>query len=87
MKSKFVYKVRNKKTGLFSTGGTSPKWKPIGKIWTSLSAVKIHLSQFKTWSWEKQKYVKDGLVSEDWEILEFDLSLVRTVDARKFVEK
>lgn len=87
MKNKFVYKIRNKKTGLFSTGGMDPKWKPKGKIWVSIGAVKIHLSQFKKWDCETYRSVKDGLVSEDWEVLEFNIDPTRIIDAREFVKE
>ena len=30
-----VYKIRHKKTGLFSTGGRYAEWKKKGKIWNS----------------------------------------------------
>lgn len=30
-----MFKIRNTKTGLFSTGGTSPNWTKKGKVWNS----------------------------------------------------
>ena len=38
------FKIRSTKTGLFSTGGNSPKWSSIGKIWP----VRGHLSSHFT---------------------------------------
>ena len=41
-----VYKLRNKKTGLFSLGGLYPKYNKSGKIWKRMSDLKLHLSMF-----------------------------------------
>lgn len=38
-----VYKIRNKE-GLFSSGGTYPKWSKIGKVWASRMALSNHLT-------------------------------------------
>lgn len=38
------YKIRNVQTGLFSTGGTSPRWNKRGKTWRSMAAVSQHLA-------------------------------------------
>lgn len=38
-----VYKIRDRKTGLYSTGGTWPNWNAKGKVWTTTSAVSNHL--------------------------------------------
>ena len=39
-----LYKIRSKKTGLFSTGGNSVAWSKFGKIWMA----KAHLSNHFT---------------------------------------
>lgn len=49
---KVYYKIRDKNTGLFSTGGVSPKWTKKGKVWTSEGHVKSHLTLLK----EHHKY-------------------------------
>lgn len=42
-----LYKIRNKDTGLYSTGGTSPRWsKHSGKVWTNLGNLRRHLALF-----------------------------------------
>jgi hypothetical protein len=43
-----VYKVRNKETGLFSTGGMTPSFNKRGKTWTQINHVKSHLTQFRS---------------------------------------
>ena len=47
-----AYKIRNKKTGLYSLGGQDAHesqyvWGSIGKIWTSMQALRLHLRQYK----------------------------------------
>ena len=39
-----VYKIRDKKTGLFSTGGMTPSWRKEGKIWSTIGFVRAHLT-------------------------------------------
>lgn len=46
MKTKTFFKIRDKKTGLFSRGGVGPSWSVEGKTWSSIGAVKNHLLQF-----------------------------------------
>lgn len=45
MAETIFYKVRDKATGLFSTGGSSPRWSKKGKVWGALGHVKNHLKQ------------------------------------------
>lgn len=40
-----IYRIRNRETGLFSTGGKHPTWSKNGKIWKTLGHVKSHMSQ------------------------------------------
>lgn len=40
-----MFKIINTETGEFSSGGTRPTWKKKGKTWSTLGAVKNHLSQ------------------------------------------
>jgi hypothetical protein len=37
------FMVRDKSTGLFSTGSRSPRMVPIGKVWNSLAAVRFSI--------------------------------------------
>lgn len=63
-----VYKIRDLKTGLFSSGGSYPTWSKNGKIWTTLGKCKSHLSMFKS-DWG----AKLGFPSPFWEVVEFEL--------------
>lgn len=40
-----IYMIKSPTGNLFSTGGTEPKFKPNGKIWAGIGAVKNHLHQ------------------------------------------
>jgi hypothetical protein len=40
-----TYKIRDKNTGKFSTGGTRPGWTKRGKAWSTLGYLKAHLAQ------------------------------------------
>lgn len=63
----FVYKIRNKLTGRFSTGGLYPKWRKTGKVWNSKSNLARHLTLFGeggVWSFYK-----------NCEILEYEVIL------------
>lgn len=39
-----VFRVKNLRTGLYSTGGGYPSWTKRGKLWTSKGALKNHLN-------------------------------------------
>lgn len=41
-----AFKIKDSKTGKFSTGGASPNWTKNGKVWGSISHLKSHLRQF-----------------------------------------
>jgi hypothetical protein len=42
-----VYKIRSKKTGLYSLGGATPQWSKHGKTWMGLGPLKNHLNVLK----------------------------------------
>ena len=46
--SNLIYKVRNKVTGKFSTGGISPSFTNKGKSWSSIGPLKTHLRQISS---------------------------------------
>lgn len=37
------YKIRNPRTGLYSTGGSRPSWTKSGKTWTGIGHLRNHL--------------------------------------------
>jgi hypothetical protein len=44
MKVELVYRIRSRKTGLYSTGTSTPNWNKTGKIWRTKSALGNHLA-------------------------------------------
>lgn len=86
-----IYKLRNKITGEFSTGGLSPVFNKKGKTWTNLGHVKNHinliLDEIKAiagrCSWHSPTYVSSTVkFYEDYlssiEIVEFAVSETET---------
>lgn len=67
-KSSSVFKIRDKETGLFSTGGMRPvTFTRTGKTWSTAGHLKSHLTM-----WADQGYQKEPLpIPQNWEIVEF----------------
>jgi hypothetical protein len=66
-----IYKIRNKTTGLYSTGGSYPSFSKKGKAWNARGHVTSHLSLFNK-STKKTYY-------EDCEVVCFEVQEI-TVD-------
>jgi hypothetical protein len=62
---KTVYRIRNSKHGLFSTGTTSPNWNKSGKTWSDIGHVKAHLRLYAS--------VHGLPLPRDWEIVQYDM--------------
>jgi len=43
-----IYKIRHIESGLYSTGGVSPKWTKAGKTWNNIGHLKSHLRTYIT---------------------------------------
>jgi hypothetical protein len=71
-----IYKIRNKKTKLYSKGGVDPKWDEEGKSWNYVNLVK-HLKQFISEEYNLQTGKKTGrkqiVVPQGWEIVPLEL--------------
>ena len=61
-----VFKIRDSKTGLFSTGGCEPRWTKTGKSWSTEGQVKSHLNL-----WSSGGGYRHDKVPESWEVLKF----------------
>ena len=63
-----VFKIRDRDTGLFSTGGMRPvTFTKVGKTWSTAGHLKSHLTM-----WADQGYRKPPLpIPLSWEIVEF----------------
>jgi len=44
-----VYKIRRKSDGLFSSGGSGPRFSTKEKAWATIGQLKNHLQLFKDW--------------------------------------
>lgn len=64
-----VYKIRDKETGLFSTGGTYPRFTNKGKSWSGMDALKNHINQFKgresRWRYDNCEVIEMVLVESE----------------------
>jgi hypothetical protein len=79
-----VYKIRDKETGLFSTGGMDPTFTKKGKVWTGIGPLKAHITMHRRhvlteeelaqmrWGCRLHDISKDYL--QDIEIIEYDFS-------------
>jgi hypothetical protein len=69
-----AYKIRNKKTGLFSMGGMdalvrNSSWRKTGKVWKQIGHLKNHINQLY---FPRNK--KDQIYTlDDFEIVEYSL--------------
>ena len=69
MTAETFYKIRNKKTGLFSKGGGpgNVRWvKQAGKTWNSLGTLRSHISQHLP---SEYKLISSDM--SDWEVIEY----------------
>ena len=59
-----IYKIRNVKTGLYSTGGLYPRWTKAGKTWSGIGPLRVHLAQHLRHS------IQD---INDWRVVEIEV--------------
>jgi hypothetical protein len=60
-----IYKIRDKKTGLYSGGGSWVHWTKNGKSWGNIGHVKAHLKQVD--------YYRRGTVYANAELVVFEI--------------
>jgi hypothetical protein len=53
-----IYKVRDKETGLFSTGGMFPRWKKGGKTWEKKGHLSSHFNLVKPSTYKNAEVVE-----------------------------
>lgn len=78
-----VYKIRNKKTGLFSKGGVYKLFDEKGKIWQTAGTARSHLAMFQDRDWRTGKSSYPAFV-KDLEVVEFELVEVAKHDVEVF---
>jgi hypothetical protein len=66
----FIYKIRNKRTGLFSSGGSYPRWTKKGKVWRQLSHVRQHLDHVERGLYRRRLYIDDPSEIVEYAIVE-----------------
>jgi len=79
-----IFKIKDSTTGLFSTGGTCPRWTKRGKTWNQINHVKAHLRQFcsykvtkhskNSWEVEKDYNTLVNNIPKSWVIVEISAS-------------
>jgi hypothetical protein len=67
MEEKKVYKIRDKLSGKFSTGGEHPKFNSVGKTWSTIHYLHNHLRVYVYGTWGHKR----NQIPESWEIVEF----------------
>lgn len=69
------YKIKNKTTGLYSTGGVYSRWTKDGKTWTNISKLRAHLTLRLN-----GRIIHDAM--DNWEIIEYEVieSSVKTIN-------
>lgn len=75
------YKIRNKKTGLFKSGGYYGKWTPAGKMWKA-SAIRNAMQMY-------YQYPSTTLDIKEWEVVECECKVeeVAVFDFDSFFKK
>lgn len=68
------FKIRDRMTGLYSTGGSNPKWNAKGKTWKDIGPLRAHLTQLMHYYYFKG-------VPPVWDIVEFEMVEKATTQA------
>lgn len=63
-----LYKIRNRETGLYSSGGQWPSWSRAGKTWTNLGPLRSHLAQHLG-----DKNYHKGTDMSQWQVVEIEV--------------
>lgn len=85
MSTRFLYKIRNKNTGLFSAGGSiirhtnDVRWSKQGKVWTTIGGLKLHLNQHYPTKYNK------GTDMTDWEVVEYKIEEVSVKGTHEYM--
>lgn len=63
-----IYKIKNPQ-GLYSTGGSAPKWAKTGKTWVALNHLQAHLSLIRKEREIAVRRLKDPRVAERYMLM------------------
>lgn len=64
------FKIRDKDTGLWSSGGWGPHFGPVGKSWETKEQVRAHLKMLE----RGDRYHDKMRIPGSWEVVEFSLT-------------
>lgn len=78
------YKIRRTSNGLFSTGGTSPRFNTKGKVWRTMQALSAHLALSAGESGYGGRW-GGGIPFSDLEVVEFQVTTTQ-MSSRIFSE-
>lgn len=89
-----VFKIRSKKTGLFSKGGSSPSewtWSKTGKVWKTIGQLRCHLAQHGSYASHGsfgsqnpcQEYLDNEAEVVEYEIVEKNVTPIENFKLRK----
>ena len=78
-----IFKIRDRSTGLFSTGGTNPTWSHKGKTWLTKGNLMNHLTQHVDW------HSEENTIPKEWEVVEIEalVEIKKTHDAATYFER
>jgi hypothetical protein len=65
-----VFKVRDRATGLFASGGSFPHWSSVGKAWPNVGTLKRWLSTVDVYN--AGTSTLRGPLPESWEVVEYN---------------
>ena len=87
-----LYKIRNKDTGLFSTGGIDPRWTKLGKTWNSIGTFKSHLTlvgdRYNSTYNDRYKGLSiDTDIYKHCEVVEVEFKECNVSDIKDFIEE
>lgn len=88
MSESVCYKIRDSETGLWSSGGTSPRFTKSGKAWACRGHLLNHLAQHQA---NESYYTKAKHIPRSWEVVTFRVTVHSeqgdVVNARDLYEK
>lgn len=84
-----IYKIRRTSDGFYSAGGSTPTFTKRGKIWKTLSAVKLHIHSALGHGYDRYgtgTYHNLKQIYKDCDLIEYRIIESGTSDVLNFVE-
>jgi len=80
---KSVFKIKDLTTGLYSTGGSRPKWTKLGKTWNTRGQVICSLKNYCDGDYRTGKRP----APDSWVVEEFEMTLASTSKAMDLISR